>query len=184
VHVDWQPFFLNKDTPAEGADLMEYLKAKYGAAAVARFDAPDNPLDRAGSKVGISFNKQRRIIRTADSHRLVEWCKATSPDKEDALMESMFRAYFEAGKDLSQPSELVSCAAACGLDSSAAEELLRSSEYEREVTAKASSWSSQGVTGVPFFVIHPASGNGRPTAFSGAQPTELIAEVLEEQAAS
>ena len=90
---------------------MEHLKAKYGPAAVARFDAADNPLDRAAGKVGISFNKQRRIIRTGDSHRLVEWCKATQPQTVDPLMETLFKAYFEDARDLSRREELVACAA-------------------------------------------------------------------------
>ena len=120
VTVDWQPFFLNHNTPAEGEDLMEHLVKKYGQAAVARFSSPDNPLDKAASKVGISFNKQRRVIRTADSHRLVEWCKATAPQRQDGLIEALFKAYFEDGKDLSQRAELVACADASGLDGAAA----------------------------------------------------------------
>jgi len=184
VQVNWQPFFLNRNTPAEGEDLLEHLKNKYGAAAVARFDAPDNPLDRAGHKVGITFNKKRRIIRTADSHRLVEWCKATAPDREDALMEALFHAYFEEGRDLSQREELVACAAACGLEGTAAATLLASEQFADEVERTALGWSQQGVSGVPFFVIHPASGEGQPVGFSGAQPSEMIAGVLAEQAAA
>lgn len=184
LDVDWQPFYLNRNTPAEGEDLMEHLTAKYGPAAVARFDAPDNPLDCAAGKVGISFNKQRRIIRTGDSHRLVEWCKATQPQTVDPLMETLFKAYFEDARDLSRREELVACAAACGLDGEAAGKALHSDAFQREVDAKATGWSRQGVSGVPFFVVHPASGNGEPVAFSGAQPSEVIAEVLAEQAAA
>jgi len=184
LNVDWEPFYLNRNTPPEGEDLLEHLKAKYGPAAVARFDAPDNPLDRAASQIGITFNKQRRIIRTGDSHRLVEWCKARAPQKLDPLMEELFKAYFTDAKDLSQRAELVACADACGLDSQAAGELLDSDAYQREVDAKATSWSRQGVSGVPFFVIHPASGSGQPVSFSGAQPSDVIAEVLTEQAAA
>ena len=184
ISVDWQPFFLNHNTPAEGEDLLAHLTKKYGPAAVARFDAPDNPLDRAASKVGIAFNKRRRVVRTADSHRLVEWCKATAPEREDALMEALFKAYFEEAKDLSQRSELAACAAACGIDGAAAAALLESDEYAREVEVKARGWSRQGVSGVPFFVVHPRSGEGQPVGFSGAQPSEMIAEVLAEQAAA
>lgn len=182
IEVDWQPFFLNRNTPAEGEDMMEHLTHKYGSAAVARFSAPDNPLDRAASKVGITFNKSRRIVRTADSHRLVEWCKATKPESEDVLMETLFKAYFEDAADLSTHGALVACAAGSGLDATAAEAMLKSDEYVGLVDSKASSWSRQGVSGVPFFVIHPHSGEGQPVAFSGAQPTELIAQVLSEQA--
>ena len=126
LEVDWQPFFLNHNTPAEGEDLMEHLKAKYGPGVVAQFDRPGNPLDKAASKVGITFNKNRRIIRTADSHRLVEWCKATAPQRQDGLIEALFKAYFEDGKDLSQRAELVACADASGLDGAAAGALIDS----------------------------------------------------------
>tara|TARA_B100000795_G_scaffold47375_1_gene31160 strand:- start:123 stop:695 length:573 start_codon:yes stop_codon:yes gene_type:complete len=182
LEVDWQPFFLNHNTPAEGEDLMEHLRAKYGPGVVAQFDRPDNPLDKAASKVGITFNKQRRIIRTADSHRLVEWCKATAPQQQDGLVEALFKAYFEDGKDLSQRAELVACADASGLDGAAAGALIDSQEFVREVETKAKGWSRQGVSGVPFFVIYPASGGGDPVTFSGAQPSAVIAEVLTEQA--
>ena len=37
VKINWEPFFLNHNTPDEGEDLMEHLKNKYGQAAVARF---------------------------------------------------------------------------------------------------------------------------------------------------
>ena len=99
-------------------------------------------------------------------------------------MELMFKAYFEDAKDLSQHAELVACADACGLCGRAAGALLESDQYQREVDAKVSSWSRQGVSGVPFFVIHPASGAGTPVSFSGAQPSEVIAEALTEQAAA
>ena len=161
---------------------MEHLRAKYGQDVVAQFESPDNPLDRAAIKVGITFNKQRRIIRTADSHRLVEWCKVTAPQKQDSLVEALFKAYFEEGKDLSQRAELVACADASGLDGAAAGALIDSQEFVREVETKATSWSRRGVSGVPFFLIHPASGSGQPVTFSGAQPSEVIAEALTEQA--
>ena len=73
---------------------MEHLRAKYGPGVVAQFDRPGNPLDKAASKVGITFNKNRRIIRTADSHRLVEWCKATDAARADKLMELLFHQCF------------------------------------------------------------------------------------------
>ena len=59
------------------------------------------------------------------------------------------------------------------------------SEVSRGPSAgRARPGARQGVRGVPFFVVHPASGNGEPVAFSGAQPSEVIAEVLAEQAAA
>ena len=65
---------------------------------------------------------------------------------------------------------------------SAAAAMLASDSFEQIVSGKARSWSGKGVNGVPFFMIHPHSGTGQAVAFSGAQPSELIAQVLSEQA--
>lgn len=181
MDVNWQPFYLNHNTPEEGEDMYEHLAKKYGVDKARQFTAPNNPLTDAGSKVGITFNPARRIIRTEASHRLVEYCKEVAPDKEDALMEEMFKAYFEQGKDLSKHDELIACASATGLDANECASMLESSRFRQEVSSKARSWSQQGVNGVPFFVIYPASGDGQPVGFSGAQPPEVIEEVLREQ---
>jgi predicted DsbA family dithiol-disulfide isomerase len=178
--MDWQPFYLNHNTPEEGEDMYEHLAGKYGVDKARQFTQPNNPLDKAGAKVGLTFNPARRIIRTRDSHRLVEWCKEVAPESEDALMNVEFNAYFTEAKDLSRHAELLECASACGLDAAACKEMLESDRYTREVDAKAKSWSRQGVSGVPFFIIHPTSG-AQPVAFSGAQPPELMAEILTEQ---
>ena len=98
-------------------------------------------------------------------------------------MDALFKAYFTDAKDLSKYSELVSCAVESGLEGASAMQMLDSERFRSEVTEKATSWSWRGVNGVPFFVIHTAGGAGQPVAFSGAQPPELIAEVLREQAA-
>lgn len=179
--MDWQPFYLNHNTPEEGEDMYEHLAAKYGADKARLFTQPNNPLDQAGSKVGLTFNPTRRIIRTQDSHRVVEWCKEVAPDKEDALMNALFNAYFTEARDVSRHDELLTCATSCGLDAAACKQMLKSDRYKREVDAKAKSWSRQGVSGVPFFVVHPPNG-GKSVAFSGAQPPELMAEVLTEHA--
>ena len=36
LEVTYEPFFLNRNTPEEGEDLMEHLRKKYGAAAIER----------------------------------------------------------------------------------------------------------------------------------------------------
>lgn len=197
---------MNINTPPEGYDLQEYLFSKYGSAAVARFSSLDNPLDKAGERVGITFNKSRRVINTLDGHRLMEWCNNNFPEKADSLMESLFHAYFEQAKDLSKVDELLSCAKAVGLDETAAREILEGTAFRDEVLlADGEVKSKLRVSGVPFFIIEPLGG-GRPTAFSGAQvmtvikllsslchvlmfillsdyvmqPADVIAEVLEE----
>ena len=89
-----------------------------------RYKKPGNSLEVAGEKVGITFSKTRRVIRTLDGHRLHVWSKGVdgaSKVDSDELMEAFFNAYFVNGKDLSRAEELLSCVEACGLDKAAAE---------------------------------------------------------------
>jgi predicted DsbA family dithiol-disulfide isomerase len=163
---------------------MEHLSAKYGAAAVARFGQPGNPLDKAGEAVGIKFNPARRVIRTLEAHRLYEWSKhveGASEKLSDQFMEVMFKAYFEDAKDLSQKSELLACVAATpGLSVDDATTFLATNNLSDDTYTNAISWSSKGVNGVPFFIVDKVGSNKKPISFSGAHPPETFLEVLEE----
>lgn len=159
---------------------MEHLAAKYGRAAVERFGVPGNPLDVAGEKVGIRFNKSRRFVNTMNGHRVMEWCNQNNPNKSDELMEAIFKAYFEDAKDISKVPELLSIVASVGLDQSAIESMLATNAYSQEVAQADRQVKTQlRVSGVPYFIVESNTG-ARPTAFSGAQPADLIAEVLVE----
>ena len=178
----WEPFFLNHNTPPEGEDLMAHLMNKYGPAAVERYGKSGNPLDVAGLKVGIHFNPERRIIPTLDAHRVCEWVKRSNPEEADSFMERMFHAYFEAGKDLSKHDNLLAVVDECPkIDRAACATFLAGDELANETSVKGRSWSQRGVSGVPFFVVarKDAPPGEQPTAFSGAQPPEVIAELLE-----
>ena len=201
VSVQWKPYLLSVNTPPDGEDMFEHLAAKYGRQAAERFRLPGNPLDLAGEKVGISFSKTRRFVNTMDGHRLMEWCNTVQPDKSDALMEVLFHAYFEEGRDISKKAELVQAAQCVGLDVEAINAMLDSNQYRDTVLQFDNQVKNRkGVSGVPHFIIEDNNG-GRPTAFSGAQvsfkqtltlflfvhvlkelntqPPEVIAEVLE-----
>lgn len=179
--MKWKPFFLNRSTPSEGYDLKEYLRAKYGAPAIARFESPDNPLDRAGQNVGITFNKTRRIVNTLDGHRLMEWCNERFPDQADTLMESFFHAYFEEARDLSIRENLIRCAIEAGLDEMKAKEILDTGAYKDEVLQFDQETKTQSrVNGVPYFIIRNSSQMSKPVTFSGAQSADIISEVLSE----
>ena len=100
--MKWLPFLLNDNTPEEGEDMMEHLTRKYGPGVVARFSAPNNPLDVAGARVGITFNRNRRLIPTMRCHQLMEWVNKSHPEKANELMEKMFKSYFEDAVDVSK----------------------------------------------------------------------------------
>lgn len=162
---------------------MEHLSRKYGAAAVARFGKPGNPLDVAGSKVGITFNPSRRIIPTMICHRAIEWCNDKYKDhaKTDAFMESLFIAYFTNGLDVSSLDQVVACAEEVeGIDANELKTKLETSgSYSSDVEEKIKHFQEGlRISGVPFFIVEGKEGQ-KPITFSGAQPVDVIAEQLQ-----
>lgn len=122
------------------------------------------------------------MYETADAHRVVEWCKKTSPARHDDLMEVMFRRYFQDGVDLTSQEVLLQLVDEVGgLDRRSYENMLKGSDMMEEVKQGVDKARQLGVDGVPFFIIEPASNNKeqRPIAFSGAQPPDVIKGVLE-----
>ena len=183
-HLEWEPFLLNPNSlPEEGEPIEEHLEKKYGAAAMARFRGPDNALFAAGRKVGINFTNNRRIYPTVRAHSLLEMIKEQDNDKANALMETLFHSYFEEGQNINDPEKLAAMAQkATGVDKQQALEAMEDVNRQDRVRAKDYRCKSgMRVTGVPFYIIEQNSG-GRPVAFSGAQPPEMIAELLEEAA--
>jgi predicted DsbA family dithiol-disulfide isomerase len=185
VNVAWEPFFLNPPgyLPAGGEDFGDHIARKYGPDKAKLFLKPGNPLDLAGEKLGISFNNSRKIYETMDAHRVVEWCKKVAPEKHDTLMEVMFRRYFQDGVDLTKHDVLVGIVKEVdGLNAEECAIMLRGSEMKTEVQSGTRKAKQMNVSGVPFFIIEPLPGakQSKPVTFSGAQPPELIEEVLQE----
>lgn len=172
--VTWLPFLLNRATPPEGIPLYEYLEAKYGPR---DFSASSQHLCEQGRKCGIDFieGRVRRVYPTILAHRLSEY--ALKAGKQDALVEEIFRTYFEKGGNISDVETLCSLADGVGLEG--ARTFLESSELEEEVLSAASRATSSGVHGVPFFSISCSTKPGSaPYTFSGAQPAATFLRVF------
>ena len=170
VTVQWEPFFLNQNTPEGGEDLREHIAAKYGPAMAARFSGPDNPLAQAGKKVGIEFNNNRKIIPTVRCHVVVDHVnKMYGPEKGNDLMKVLFRQYFEKGLNVNDKPVLLDCIAEVFGDVArdSFSPLLDDPALADEIRAKDRNVKTRmRVNGVPYFVI------GK-NAFSGAQVRRL-----------
>jgi len=190
VQIQYEPFLvqdahLDRLGYPEGVALIELLTKKYGREEAAQhFDVHHKRLTQAGKRVGIPFRTPwvQTVVRSADSHRLIEYCKAVAPAQTGVLVDALFKAYFEDGLQLSNHAHLVRVAESVGLNAPAVAQMLASKRYMCSVQEKAEGWSRKGVRGVPFFIIHPAS--GQPVILSGAQPVELIADTLRKHAST
>jgi predicted DsbA family dithiol-disulfide isomerase len=172
VDVRWHPFQLNPDLPPEGADRREYLERKFGG--------PDRAqqiyarVSAAGSTVGIpfAFDAIERQPNTLDAHRLMTWAQARGEGDADALVESLFRAYFLEGRYVGDHDELAKLAAQAGFDAAAARAFLASDELRTEVASADQRAREMGVSGVPFFIF-----DGK-TAVSGAQDPAVMLDAI------
>lgn len=125
-----------------------------------------------GKPWGIDFSYSGPIRNTYTSHRLVE--KALLEGGQGlqlALIELLFKGYFENEKDIGDPAWLAEIAVEAGVfdNEEAALAFLESDELKTETCAAIRHAQSLGISGVPFTVInnkYAVSGAQEPAAFT------------------
>ena len=119
VAVRWRPFQLDPTIPSEGLDRRAYMRAKFRDDA--RLAEVHARLRAVGAEVGIDFDFEAisRSPNTLDAHRLIRWAAASGV--QDEVVERLFSAYFEHGRDIGDRSVLAEIAGECGMDAEAVE---------------------------------------------------------------
>lgn len=166
LEISWRPFQLNPTMPVEGMDRTTYLEAKFGS--LERFRQMEEHVVQAGTSEGIrfAFDKIARTANTFQAHRLIWHAKRAGC--QDAVVDSLFRGYFEEGANIGDRSELARLAARGGLEPEVVESFLCSDEGTSEVKAEESAGHRLGIRGVPYFVVNGEYG------ISGAQPPDVF----------
>src|ERR1700738_3231221 len=172
--VTWRPFELNPGMPTAGGDRRAYRSAKFGS--WQRSQALDAQVAAAGRSDGLVFNhdKMERTPNTVDAHRLI-WL-AGQLRKQDAVVEGLFAAYFNEGRDVGDPKVLADVGASAGLDRAMILAMLASDEGQAEVQSELQRAVSLRVSGVPTVLV-----DGVPL-FSGATRAELVEAELRKAA--
>ena len=165
--LSWRPFQLNPTMPREGIDRTTYLEAKFGS--LDAFQRLEEHVLAAGiaERISFAFEKIERAPNTFLAHRLV-WF-AGQQGCQDAVVESLFRGYFEEGADIGSLPVLARLADRSGLS---AEQFLGSNDGVTEVKAEEAVGHRLGIRGVPYFILNNAY------ALSGAQPSERFVEAF------
>ena len=176
AEIHFQPFELNPQMEPAGEDIGEHIAHKYGSTA-GQIAARQEMIRARGAELGFSFDmeKRRRIYNTFDAHRLLHW--AADTDKQKALKEALFIAYFTEGRDPSDHQVLADVAAKVGLDADRARQILRSNEYSAEVRAREQLYLSQGIHAVPAVILNDRY------LIQGGQPVETFERALRQVAA-
>lgn len=170
--MEWRIFQLNPDMPPEGVDRKAYLEAKFGGpdGAGKVYGRVANYAREAG--LDLKFDLIPRTPNTMDAHRLIRWAKTT--ERQTELVQHLFTAYFEEGKDISDPAVLLDAADHVGMDREVVARLLEG-DADREIMADEDKAAREmGVTGVPCFIV------GGKYVLQGAQPPDVWAKVIRE----
>ncbi len=169
VRVQFQPFELNPDMPAEGADTVAYLGAKYGIDE-AQIRTNQARIREMGAAVGFSFGERTRVWNTFDAHRLLHWAGLMGRQRE--LKHALLTAYHGQGRNPGAHDVLLDLAVAVGLPADEARRILAGDTYATEVREAEREWQEAGIRSVPSVVIN------RQHLIQGAQPPEAFAQAM------
>jgi predicted DsbA family dithiol-disulfide isomerase len=172
--VHWRPFQLNPDMPREGVERDAYRAAKFGS--VERSHQLDAQVAASGRAAGVEFrhDRMRRTPNTVDAHRVIRLAgdRPGGAALQNAVVEALFRAYFQDGRDIGDPASLAEVVAEAGLDRDLVAAMLASREGEAEVRAEDEGFRRMGLSGVPTFAL---AGH---VLFSGAMPPANMADAF------
>jgi predicted DsbA family dithiol-disulfide isomerase len=170
-NVNWRPYRLDPTIPPEGVDRRAYLKQKFG----------DNPRSKAmgeairseaGSEgIDFAFDRIEKSPNTLNSHRLIRWASNTGVQTD--VVQRLFAAYFEEGRDIGDVSVLEMIAGDAGMDAQLVSELLASDADIALIEREDQLAHEMGISGVPTFIF-----NSR-FLISGARETEILVKVID-----
>ncbi|MBF9221935.1 DsbA family oxidoreductase [Hymenobacter ruricola] len=172
VEVVWHSFQLDPNfQPTPGESTHEALAKKKGVST----DEARNMgayVTKAAAEVGLHYDFDRTIpANTFLAHQLIHL--GAHHGRQDATKERLMAAYYLEGQNVGDLETLVKLGAEVGLDATEIREALKAGMYANAVRLDEYQAQQINVRGVPFFVFEDKY------AVSGAQPSELFAEVLE-----
>jgi predicted DsbA family dithiol-disulfide isomerase len=172
VQVEWKSFQLTPDfVPVPGESIHASLAKKKGVPEAEGRRMSDR-MTLVAKEVGLNYDFDNTIpANTFLAHQLIHF--GAHQGKQDATKERLMAAYYLEGRNLNEVDTLTNLAAEIGLDAEAARQALLAGTYANEVRRDEYEAQQIGVQGVPFFVFEDKY------AVSGAQPSEVFAEVLD-----
>lgn len=178
AELHFQPFELDPNMPADGMDVADNLKRKYGMSDAQLAENQARIRDR-GAELGFSFdfNARSRTWNTFDAHRLLHWAAAEAPERQLPLKRALLVANFSEGRDISDHAVLAEVAAGVGLDAARAGAVLAGGEFADAVRDAEKFFQGLGISSVPAVIVE------RKHLISGGQPPEVFERALREIAA-
>ncbi|WP_400163686.1 DsbA family oxidoreductase [Brevibacillus sp. TJ4] len=163
IHVRYRSYQLNAQVPVEGMPFRTYMGSLKGGPQVV--EQMLEQVTRAGEAAGLAFHfdKVEKMPNTLLSHQLI---KSAPEELQGKIVDAIYKAYFEEGRDIGERDVLLAIAKEAGLDDELASEALQAGRHRDDIQADISFAQANQITGVPFFVLDGKLG------LSGAHPVE------------
>jgi len=173
IEIEWQPFELNPNMPAEGQNVREHITEKYGSTLAQQKESQEH-MAQIGEELGFTFNyfDEMRMVNTFEAHILLDYAKQFG--KQTELKMRLTKAFFSERKDVSDRNVLKEALLDVGLNAEEGLAKLESEEARYEIRSQQGYWQNLGVSSVPTVVFN------RKSAVTGAQPVETFKQVLQE----
>ncbi|MCY1400856.1 DSBA-like thioredoxin domain protein [compost metagenome] len=168
VELTWHGVQLLPHLPAQGVPFVEFYRQRLGNAEAVRVRQAQ--VQQAAAAVGLSidFSGIHTMPNTADAHRLLESAAGLgSVAQRDALLERLLAAHFHHGENLGDSATLLAIAESCGYPRALLVDCLEGARSPFDD-------NGMGARGVPYFIFN------RRQAVSGAQPAEVLLQVMQQ----
>lgn len=177
LDIRWRAYQLDPTLPKTGKDRRQYLEEKFGGPDGAKRAYQTVRDAGAEEKIPFDFEAIEVSANTLDAHRLIRWAGSQGAETQDKMVEILFRAYFEEGRNIGDDDVLVDVATEAGLDPAVVRKLLDDGADRKAVESDIEAARTMGVTGVPCFIL------AGKYAVVGAQSAETIVQAIREVAA-
>jgi predicted DsbA family dithiol-disulfide isomerase len=164
VDVENHPFYLDPNTPAEGVDVGEMLRTKYGRDPKELWARVEEQAAAAG--IALDLSQQPRSFPTQKPHTLIRL--AREKGTQHAFANAIAEAYFLGHRQVNDDAVLVEIATDYGFTRDEAKAAIADPAALAITHNLAVSAAQQGIQGVPFFIFEERF------ALSGAQPDEMF----------
>lgn len=171
VTIRYRSYYLDPNVPPQGYPYRAFMEGLFRSAQAA--EQMFQRVTEAGQQVGLTFRFDQIEYRpnTRASHTLI---KLTPADQVSDMVEAIYRAHFEEGKDIGNVEVLADLAASFGMDREDTKAQIEAGAKDTEIQADIALAREYQITGVPFFVVNESIG------LSGAHPAENFLKAFAE----
>ena len=162
VEVEWVPFELHPDIPAQGAEKDP---------SQSRPDVRERLYAQAQAD---SLPMKTNPYRSNGHHALeaAEWAREDSPETFDQVHRALFQAYFAGAANISTIDQVDSAVAQTGVDRAAMRAALEAGSYRQRVDEYTQLARGNGINGTPTFILDDKF------VISGAQDWGVFENIL------